>query len=163
MDFPTWVALGSYGGFACALLAAGSVSLLALRLRRGSRPQIARASLLSLIACALMLSPIWWLLRRFDVYGPTLGAQEVAFWLIWISLFGWVIPLLTTAFFFALASPEPAQAPQTRVSGFRVLIQPCPFDGVSRRQSQILRQEALCLLDVIGSSDVLQIDVHVSR
>jgi pSer/pThr/pTyr-binding forkhead associated (FHA) protein len=125
MDFPTWVALGSYGGFACALLAAGSVSLLALRLRRGSRPQIARASLVSLIACALMLAPIWWLLRRFDVYGPALGAQEVVFWLIWISLFGWVVPLLTTAFFFALASPEPVQAPaQTRPSGAPIAATP---------------------------------------
>ena len=132
MDFPTWVALGSYGGFACALLAAGSVSLLALRLRRGSRPQIARASLVSLIACALMLAPIWWLLRRFDVYGPTLGAQEVAFWLIWISLFGWVIPLLTTAFFFALASPEPTQAaPQTRVSGAPIAA--TPLDDPARQ------------------------------
>jgi pSer/pThr/pTyr-binding forkhead associated (FHA) protein len=132
MDFPTWVALGSYGGLACALLAAGSVSLLALRLRRGSRQQIARASLLSLIACALMLAPIWWLLRRFDVYGPTLGAQEVAFWLIWISLFGWVIPLLTTAFFFALASPEPVQAaPQTRLSGAPIAA--TPLDDPARR------------------------------
>jgi pSer/pThr/pTyr-binding forkhead associated (FHA) protein len=118
MDFPTWVALGSYGGLGGALLAAGSVSLLALRLRRGSRQQIARASLVALIAFTLMLAPIWWLLRRFDVYGPTLGAQEVTFWLVWISLFGWVIPLLTTAFFFALASPELAQAaPQMRTSG----------------------------------------------
>ncbi|HEY7020717.1 MAG TPA: FHA domain-containing protein [Ktedonobacterales bacterium] len=132
MDFPTWVALGSYGGFACALLAAGSVSLLALRLRCGSRPQIARASLVSLIACALMLAPVWWLLRRFDVYGPTLGAQEVAFWLVWISLFGWVIPLLTTAFFFALASPEPPQAaPQTRVSGAPIAA--TPLDDPARQ------------------------------
>jgi pSer/pThr/pTyr-binding forkhead associated (FHA) protein len=132
MDFPTWVALGSYGGFACALLAVGSVSLLALRLRRGSRQQIARASLVSLIACALMLAPIWWLLRRFDIYGPTLGAQEVAFWLVWISLFGWVIPLLTTAFFFALASPEPAQAaPQPRVSGAPIAA--TPLDDPARQ------------------------------
>ncbi|HEX3272120.1 MAG TPA: FHA domain-containing protein [Ktedonobacterales bacterium] len=132
MDFPTWVALGSYGGLASALLAAGSVSLLALRLRRGSRQQIARASLVSLIACALMLAPIWWLLRRFDVYGPTLGAQEVAFWLVWISLFGWVIPLLTTAFFFALASPEQAQAaPQARVSG--APIGATPLDDPARQ------------------------------
>ena len=132
MDFPTWVALGSYGGFACALLAAGSVSLLALRLRRGSRQQIARASLVSLIACALMLAPIWWLLRRFDVYGPALGAQEVAFWLVWISLFGWVIPLLTTAFFFALASPEPRRRlPQTRVSGAPIAA--TPLDDPARQ------------------------------
>jgi len=118
MDFPTWVALGSYGGLGCALLAAGSVSLLALRLRRGSRQQIARASLVALIAFTLMLAPIWWLLRRFDIYGPTLGAQEVTFWLIWISLFGWVIPLLTTAFFFAFASPEAVEVPaQPRASG----------------------------------------------
>jgi pSer/pThr/pTyr-binding forkhead associated (FHA) protein len=118
MDFPTWVALGSYGGLGCALLAAGSVSLLALRLRRGSRQQIARASLVALIAFTLMLAPIWWLLRRFDVYGPTLGAQEVTFWLVWISIFGWVIPLLTTAFFFAFASPEAtAVSAQPRVSG----------------------------------------------
>jgi pSer/pThr/pTyr-binding forkhead associated (FHA) protein len=118
MDFPTWVALGAYGGLSCALLAAGSVSLLALRLRRGSPQQIARASLFALLACALMLAPIWWLLRRFDVYGPALGGQEVTFWLVWISLFGWITPLLTTAFFFAFASPEtPQVAAAPRASG----------------------------------------------
>jgi pSer/pThr/pTyr-binding forkhead associated (FHA) protein len=110
MDFPTWIALGGYAGLGCALLAAGSVSLLALRLRRGTRQQIALASLIALLSCAFTLAPIWWLLRRFDVYGPNLSAQEVAFWLIWISLFGWITPLLTTAFFFAFASPEPVAA-----------------------------------------------------
>jgi pSer/pThr/pTyr-binding forkhead associated (FHA) protein len=118
MDFPTWIALGSYTGLGCALLAAGSVSLLALRLRRGSRQQIALASLIALLSSAFMLAPIWWLLRRFDIYGPNLGAQEVAFWLIWIGLFGWITPLLTTAFFFACASPEPvAVAGNAHVSG----------------------------------------------
>jgi pSer/pThr/pTyr-binding forkhead associated (FHA) protein len=79
-----------------------------------------------------MLAPIWWLLRRFDIYGPTLGVQEVAFWLIWISLFGWVIPLLTTAFFFALASPEATQAaPQTRVSGAPIAA--TPLDDPARQ------------------------------
>ncbi len=118
MDFPTWVALGAYGGLCCALLAAGSVSLLALRLRRGARQQIARASLIALVACVLMLASIWWLLRRFDVYGPALSSQEVSIWLIWISLFGWCAPLLTTAFFFAFAAPDSAQPQaQSRLSG----------------------------------------------
>src|SRR4051812_21278517 len=118
MDFPTWVALGAYGGLGCALLAAGSVSLLALRLRRGSQQQIAPASLLALLVSALMLAPIWWLLRRFDVYGPTLSGQEVTFWLVWISLCGWATPLLTTAFFFAFATPESAPTVgQARASG----------------------------------------------
>jgi pSer/pThr/pTyr-binding forkhead associated (FHA) protein len=121
MDFPTWVAVGAYGGLACALLAAGSVSLLALRLRRGTRQQIARASLLALLACALMLAPVWWLLRRLDVYGPSLSDQEVTFWLAWISLFGWITPLLTTTFFFTFASPETRetleQADRPRASG----------------------------------------------
>jgi hypothetical protein len=125
MDFPTWIALGTYGGLGCALLAAGSVSLLALRLRRGSGQQIARASLLSLLACALMLPAIWWLLRRVDVYGPLLSGQEVTFWLVWISLFGWMIPLLTTAVFFAFASPEVGQTEgQPRVSGAPVATTP---------------------------------------
>jgi pSer/pThr/pTyr-binding forkhead associated (FHA) protein len=125
MDFPTWITLGAYGGLGCALLAAGSVSLLALRLRRGSGQQIARASLLSLLACALMLPAIWWLLRRVDVYGPLLSGQEVTFWLVWISLFGWMIPLLTTAVFFAFASPEVGQTEgQPRVSGAPVAATP---------------------------------------
>jgi pSer/pThr/pTyr-binding forkhead associated (FHA) protein len=125
MDFPTWIALGAYGGLGCALLAAGSVSLLALRLRRGSGQQIARASLFSLLACALMLPAIWWLLRRVDVYGPLLSGQEVTFWLVWISLFGWTIPLLTTAVFFAFASPDMGQTEgQPRLSGAPVAATP---------------------------------------
>jgi pSer/pThr/pTyr-binding forkhead associated (FHA) protein len=106
IDFPLWFAAGSYGGLACALLAAVSVSLLALRLRRGTRRQIAFAFLTSIIAFALMLAPVWWLLRRFEIYGPAVSSQEVTFWLLWISLFGWITPLVTTAAFFALASPE---------------------------------------------------------
>jgi pSer/pThr/pTyr-binding forkhead associated (FHA) protein len=118
MDFPTWLTLGAFGGLGCALLAAGSVSLLALRLRRGARQQVARASLIALLSCVFMLAPIWWLLRRFDVYGPALSGQEVSFWLAWISLFGWCAPLLTTAFFFAFASPDSAQPlGQNRLSG----------------------------------------------
>jgi pSer/pThr/pTyr-binding forkhead associated (FHA) protein len=132
VDFPTWIALGSYGGLGCALLAAGSVSLLALRLRRGSRQQIALASLIALLASAFMLAPIWWLLHRFDVYGPALGGQEVMFWLIWASLFGWIAPLLTTAFFFAFASPEAVQAPaQPRTSG--APIRATPLDDPARQ------------------------------
>ena len=42
IDFPGWLALGSYGGLACSLLSVGSLAAYALGLRRGT-PKTARA------------------------------------------------------------------------------------------------------------------------
>jgi len=133
MDFPTWFAAGTYGGLVCALLAAASVALLALQRRRGTRRQIAFAFLTALIACALMLAPVWWLARWLDVYGPAVGGQEVTFWLIWISLFGWAVPLLTAASFFLFASPELARASATPDRVSETPTAATPLDDPARR------------------------------
>src|SRR5258708_7221936 len=81
LDFPTWFGLGSYGGLACCMLAAGAVAGFALLRHRGTPRTLARAVLICLVAGCLSLVPIWWGLDRLDLYGPSLAAGEVTFWL----------------------------------------------------------------------------------
>lgn len=107
VDFPTWFGVGSYGGLAFSLLAAASVAAYALRLHRGTRRQLARATLTCLICACLMFAPIWWAQARFDLLGPTLDPLEITFWLSWIALVGWSLPLGIAAGFARLAPAQP--------------------------------------------------------
>ncbi len=107
VDFPTWFGAGSDGGLVFGLLAAAGIAAYALRLRRGTRRQLARAMLVLLISTCLMFAPIWWAQTRFDMLGPTLQPAEVAFWLGWTALFGWTVPLGIALGFAVLAAPQP--------------------------------------------------------
>jgi pSer/pThr/pTyr-binding forkhead associated (FHA) protein len=117
LDFPTWFGLGSYGGLACCMLAAGAVAGFALLRHRGTPRNLARAVLICLVAGCLSLVPIWWGQDRLDLYGPSLAAGEVTFWLAWTALAGWFLPLGVLAGYIALApsqiqesAPTPATA-----------------------------------------------------
>jgi pSer/pThr/pTyr-binding forkhead associated (FHA) protein len=107
IDFPTWFSAGSYGGLVFSLLAAAAIAAFALRLRRGTPRQLARAMLVSLVYACLMFAPIWWSQARFDLLGPTLSPDEVAFWLAWTALLGWALPLGTACGYILLARPQP--------------------------------------------------------
>jgi pSer/pThr/pTyr-binding forkhead associated (FHA) protein len=106
-DFPTWFDAGSYGGLAFSLLVAAAIALYALRLRRGTPRQLARAMLACLVGCCLMFAPIWWAQSRFDLLGPTLDPTEIGFWLAWTALLGWSLPLGTALGYALLAAPQP--------------------------------------------------------
>jgi pSer/pThr/pTyr-binding forkhead associated (FHA) protein len=106
LDFPTWYGVGSYGGLACCLLAAGGIATYALIRHRGAPRQLARAILVCLAAGCLILPPIWWDQNRLDLYGPALGLGEVLLWLVWCALAGWLVPLGTLAGYLALAAPQ---------------------------------------------------------
>lgn len=105
IDFPLWYSVGSYGGLVCTLLAATSIATYALLYRRGTPRQLARATLVCLVAGCLMLSAVWWKQNRLDLYGPMLGSAEVFFWLGWTSLCGWCIPLGMVVGYGVLAAP----------------------------------------------------------
>ncbi len=108
MDFPTWFSAGSYGGLAVCLLTAAAIASYTLRLHRGTRRQLARATLVCLLCCCLMFAPIAWGQTRFDLLGPTLPSGEIAFWLAWTALIGWSVPLGLALGYLALAVPQPA-------------------------------------------------------
>jgi pSer/pThr/pTyr-binding forkhead associated (FHA) protein len=107
-DFTTWLGTGSYGGLAFSVLAAAGIAVFALRLRRGTPRQLARAILVCLFACCLSFAPIWWEQTRFDLLGPTLAPAEIGFWLGWVALCAWGVPLGTAAGYLLLAAPQPA-------------------------------------------------------
>src|SRR5947209_1325133 len=107
LDFPTWFSTGSYGGLAFSLLTAAVVAVFALRLRRGTPRQLARAMLACLVCCCLMFAPIWWYQSRFDLLGPSLTPQEVGFWLTWAALIGWGLPLAIAGGYVVFARPQP--------------------------------------------------------
>jgi pSer/pThr/pTyr-binding forkhead associated (FHA) protein len=110
MDFPTWFSVGSTGGLILDIMTALGISAYTLGLRRGTRRQQARASLLCLLACALMLAPVFWSVRRLDVLGPTLPVPEVAFWLAWTALAGLAAPMGLAVLYLARAAPQPVTA-----------------------------------------------------
>lgn len=116
VDFPTWFGLGSYGGLAAALLAAAGIAGYALRRRRGSPLQLARAILVCLAAASLMLAPIWWTQNRLNLFGPSLASGEVLLWLCWAALFGWLLPLSVLAAYVTLAAAQGAPASPMRGS-----------------------------------------------
>jgi pSer/pThr/pTyr-binding forkhead associated (FHA) protein len=107
IDFPAWFGAGSYGGLAVSLLITAIVAVFALRLRRGTPRQLARATLACLLCCCLMFAPILWYQDRFNLLGPTIGPVEVGFWLVWTALVGWGLPLSIAAGYLVLARPQP--------------------------------------------------------
>src|SRR6516165_8565242 len=110
MDFRTWFNAGSYGGLILCLLTALGISGYTLGLHRGTRRQQARASLLCLVACALMLAAIFWSQHRLDILGPKLPVYEVAFWLVWTALAGWSAPVWLAVLYLMRAAPQPVTA-----------------------------------------------------
>lgn len=110
IGFQQWVDGGCYGGLLCSLLAAACLAAYALRRRRGTSRQFARAVLICLAASCLMLAPVWWDLNRLDVLGPTLGLAEVVFWLSWVAIVGWCIPLSTLTTYVTIAAPQDTPA-----------------------------------------------------
>ena len=116
VDFPTWFGVGSYGGLAAALLAAAGIAGYALRRRRGSPLQLARAILVCLAAASLMLAPVWWTQNRLNLYGPSLAPGEVLLWLCWAALFGWLLPLAVLAAYVTLAAAQLAPTVPARGS-----------------------------------------------
>lgn len=105
IDFPLWYSIGSYGGLICTLIAATSIAAYALLRRRGTPRQLARSTLVCLIAGSCMLAAIWWKQNRLDLYGPTLSTVEVFVWLSWTGLCGWCMPLGMLATYVVLAAP----------------------------------------------------------
>lgn len=95
VDFPAWYAAGCYGGLLCGLLVALLLATYAVRRRQGTPRQLAFAMAACLLGSLLNLGSIWWEQNRLDLAGPTLAGREVLAALVWVSLWGWGLPVLT--------------------------------------------------------------------
>jgi pSer/pThr/pTyr-binding forkhead associated (FHA) protein len=110
MDFPIWFDVGSIGGLILSILTVFGISAYTLRLRRGTRRQHARATLIGVLACVGSLAPIAWGQYRFDALGPTLSRNEVTVVLAWTALAGWTVPVLLGLLYLLRAEPQPVTA-----------------------------------------------------
>jgi len=187
VDFPTWFGVGSYGGLAVALLAAAAIAGYAQQRHRGSPLQLARAILACLFAGSLMLASVWWGQNRLDLYGPSLDAGEVTFWLCWTAVLGWGVPLGVLAGYVLLAAPQVYGTALPTPSGGRIsggaqagadLVNPdrqleplgagrawgrlVPLDGPFAGQPMPLTRQ-LTLLGREGDNDVVVDDERASR
>ncbi|HLY30228.1 MAG TPA: FHA domain-containing protein, partial [Ktedonobacterales bacterium] len=182
-DFPTWFAIGVYGGLTCSLLSGGALAWYALTRRQGTQRQLAASLLVCLVASCLLFAPIWWAQNRLGLYGPTLSLAEVTLALVSVAILGWLAPLSMLVSYIALAAPPPTQARRYQAfPGEGLLIAALndparqrdplgagqawgwltPLDDLTAPRAIPLTQE-LILLGREGDNDIIIEDTDISR
>ncbi|HEY4033062.1 MAG TPA: FHA domain-containing protein [Ktedonobacteraceae bacterium] len=111
-DFSTWFNAGWYGGLICCMFAIVTNVLYSALRRRGKTRQLARTTVICVISALLLLPAIIWFNSRFNVQQSQISVFEVISILVYIALFGWVVPLGITGLhcFFSLPRPTSTTA-----------------------------------------------------
>src|SRR5882757_9543505 len=107
MDYPTWFNVGWYGGLICCMCAIVTNVLYSALRRRGRTRQLARATVVCVISALLLLPAIMWFNGRFNVQQSLTPVFEVVSILVYIALFGWIVPLGITVLYCFFALPRP--------------------------------------------------------
>ena len=106
-DFSTWFNAGWYGGLICCMFAIVTNVLYSALRRRGRTHQLARATVVCVISALLLLPAIIWFNSRFNIQQSQISVFEVVSILVYIALFGWVVPLGITGLYCFFALPRP--------------------------------------------------------
>ncbi len=105
-DFSAWFGGGSFGGFACCMLAIATNALYTTLRRRGTTRQLAGA-VVACVVCALLLLPaIVWYTSRFTIEQTNLSLAEVQVVLGYIALCGWILPISITTSYCLFTAPR---------------------------------------------------------
>jgi hypothetical protein len=114
VDFPTWFHIGWYGGLTCCIFAITTNVFYSTLRGRGRSRQLARVIVACIISALLLFPAIIWFNSRFITQQRVLSVFEISSMLVYIALFGWVVPLSLTGFycFFALPRSSTTTAPK---------------------------------------------------
>jgi pSer/pThr/pTyr-binding forkhead associated (FHA) protein len=106
IDFSTWFNIGWYGGLTCCMLAIATTIFDSARRRRDKTRQLARVTVVCLISALLLIPAIIWFNIRFFEHKSLISIFEVIGIMIYIAVFGWLIPLGISVFYCLFASPH---------------------------------------------------------
>ena len=106
IDFPTWFSIGCYSGLACCMLAIAINALYTSLRRRGTTRQLAGAIVTCVVSALLLLPAIVWYNLRFTVELTNLSLAEVEVALVYVALWGWLLPLGVTTTYCLFTLPR---------------------------------------------------------
>jgi pSer/pThr/pTyr-binding forkhead associated (FHA) protein len=96
VDFPRWFSYGCYGGLVCCIFAITVNALYTTLRRRGTTRQLAGVIVTCAISALLLLPALFWYNLRFTPAQMTLSDAEIEVALVYVALWGWLLPLSIT-------------------------------------------------------------------
>ncbi len=133
-----WFSMGCYGGLAVSMFAIAVIALYTAVRRRGTTRQLAWAIVTCVISALLLLPALAWLNWRFAGIQASLSPAEVAGALIYVALWGLLVPLSATLVYCLFTVPRlstaSAQLPRqrtTRVNPARIVEPPRHQPGLT--------------------------------
>src|SRR5882724_12566878 len=122
VDFPTWFTIGYYGGMACCMLAIAGNALYTVLRKKGTTHQLTATIITCVLSALLLLPALFWFNMRFMHTNITVSTTEVTITLIYVALWGWLLPIGASLSYCLLSTPRvtttsnniPAQKRTTR-------------------------------------------------
>lgn len=106
VGFSIWFHVGYYGGMACCFVAvAGNVLYTMLR-KRGNTRQLIITIVICVLSALLLLPAIFWLNMRFFPRSPHITSTETTLALIYVIIWGWLLPLGISASYCLYSVPR---------------------------------------------------------
>ena len=113
ITFSTWFNASWYGGLICCLLATTTNILYSALCQRGRTRQLARVTVVCVISTVLLASAIIWFNNRFFTQQTPISVFETISMMIYIAVFGWLIPLGVTSFYCLFTLAHSSNRPST--------------------------------------------------
>ncbi len=100
IQFSTWFHASWYGGLVCCMLAITTNILYSALCQRGRTRQLVRVTVVCVISTLLLIPAIIWFNNRFSTQQRLISVFEIISMIIYIAVFGWLIPLGLTGFYY---------------------------------------------------------------